>query len=114
MQLQKMAFAIDTIVTSNWEFQMGISHLLMGQYDEAIGRLNRGVEPPAPFFHAYVFLAWTYVELDRLNDANSAIKTVLAMIPHYTITHAAKLYAFRIDEVRGRLLECLRQAGMPE
>jgi tetratricopeptide (TPR) repeat protein len=114
LQMMEKAFSIDTIVPANWEFQRGLSHLLLHQYDEAIDRFNRAVEPPTTFFHAYLFLAWTYVELDRLDDANSAIGTLLEIIPHYTVPQAAGLYVFRADEVHARLLECLRKAGLPE
>ena len=30
LQLQEKAFSIDTVVPKNWEFQMGLSHLLLG------------------------------------------------------------------------------------
>jgi adenylate cyclase len=55
LKMAKKAFSIEMIVPPNWEYQMGLSHLLLGQYDEAIARFNRAVEPPYPFFHAYNF-----------------------------------------------------------
>jgi|GEM_PF-2400655 tetratricopeptide (TPR) repeat protein len=110
----KKAFSIEMIVPPNWEYQLGLSHLLLGQYDEAIARFNRAVEPPYPFFHAYIFLAWTYLELDQPDNANGAIKALLKIMPHYTITLAAKIYVFRIDEIRNRLFDSLRKAGLPE
>ena len=114
LKMMEKAFTIEMIVPRNWEFQMGLSHLLLGQHDQALARFNRAVEPPAAFFHAYIFLAWTYVELDRLDDADRAIKSLLDIIPHYSISLAAKIYVFRIDEVRDRLLDSLRKAGLPE
>ena len=52
--------------------------------------------------------------MDRTGDANDAVKTVLEITPQYTVKEAARIYPFRIDEVRGRLLDSLRKAGLPE
>ena len=114
LQLMEKAFTIEMIVPKNWEYQMGLSHLLLGQYDKALARFNRAVERPAAFFHAYIFLAWTYVKLDRPDDANGAIKELLEIMPHYTIKLAAKIYVFRKDEVCNRLFDSLHKVGLPE
>ncbi len=63
---------------------------------------------------AYVFLARAYVELDQLDDANDAIKTVLKNNPQYTLKAAARRYPYRIDEEHNRFLDSLRKAGLPE
>jgi hypothetical protein len=59
-------------------------------------------------------LAWTYLKLDQPNDANGAIKGLLKIMPHYTIALAAKVYVFRIDEIRNQLFDSLRKVGLPE
>jgi hypothetical protein len=35
-------------------------------------------------------------------------------MPHYTIALAAKVYVFRIDEIRNQLFDSLRKVGLPE
>ena len=92
---------------------MGLSCLLLGQYDEALGRFKRSIER-APHGPAYLFLAWTNIELNRLSDANDAIKTVLDMNPLYTLKDVERIYPFRLDEDRDRFLDSLRKAGLPE
>ena len=71
--MMEKAFAIDTFVPPNWEFQIGTSRLLLGQYDEAVAGFNRAIERAPKFGPAYLYLACAYVELDRLSDANHAI-----------------------------------------
>ena len=109
------AFSIDTIVPPNWELQMGLSHLLLRQYDEALARFKRSVERIPKFIPAYVYLACTYVESDRLDDARETKKTILEISPQYTLKDVARIFsAYRIDEVRNRFLDSLHKAGLPE
>ncbi len=44
LEMLEKAFSIDTIAPPNWELQMGLSHLLLRQYDEALARFKRSVE----------------------------------------------------------------------
>jgi TolB-like protein len=116
LQMQERAFSIDTFGPPNWEFQAGLSHLLLRQYDEALAGFNRAIERAPNFTPAHLVSAWAYVESDRLDDANNAIKTVLEIIPHFTLKGVARIHAFpyRLDEVRDRFLDSLRKAGLPE
>jgi len=114
LEMLEKAFSLDTFVPPIREYQVGHSHLLLRQYDEAITRLNRMVERAPKFIFAYVFLACAYIGLDRLDDARDAIKTVLEISPQYTVKDAAKVLPYRIDEVRNRIVDGLRKAGLPE
>ena len=86
----------------------------MHQYDEALTKLNHMIERAPKFTPAYLHLAWAYVELDRLDDAKNAIKTVLEITPDFTLKEVARIYAYRIDEVRDRFFDSLGTAGLPE
>ena len=116
LRMHEKAFSIDTMVPPNWEYQAGLSHFLLRQYDEALVRFNRAIERAPNFTPAHLLLAWAYVELDRLDDAKNAIKTVLKIIPNFTLKEVARMHAYpyRIDEVRDRFLDSLRIAGLPE
>ena len=74
----------------------------------------RAVERVPKFTNTYVFMACAYVELDRLDDARDTIKALLEVAPQYTLKDLARLYAYRVDEVRNRFLDSLRKAGLPE
>jgi tetratricopeptide (TPR) repeat protein len=112
--LQEKAFSIDTVVPPNREYELGLSHLLLRQYDQAIAGFNRAIERAPKFTPAYMVLACAYVELDRLDDARGAIKRLLEITPHYTVKELARRFPFRIDEVRNRIVDGLRKAGLPE
>ncbi len=108
------AISLDTFAPPLWEFYAGLSHYLLRQYDEALTRFNRVIEQTPKFVHAYDYLACAYVEMNRLEDARDTIKAVLKIKPEFTLKDAARIYVFRIDEDRNRVLNGLREAGVPE
>ncbi len=63
---------------------------------------------------AHVHLACTYVELDRADDARGTIKTLLEIVPQYTVKEVARIFPYRVDEDRNRILDNLRKAELPE
>ena len=114
LQMMERAFNIDTIAPANWEFQVGLSHLLLRQVDEALARFNRAIERAPKYITTYVYLPWALVELGRLDDASDAIEKLREIAPHFTLKYVARTSPFRIDEDRNRFLDCLRKAGMQE
>ena len=114
LEMFEKAFSIDTFVPPIWEFQVGISHFLLRQYDQAVSRFLSAIERAPKLIHAYTYLACAYVGLDRLDDARGAIKTALEIAPQFTVKEAARIFAYRVDEVRNRMLDALRKAGLPE
>jgi TolB-like protein/Flp pilus assembly protein TadD len=108
------AFSLDTFAPPIWEYYAGKSHYLLRQYDQALTRFNRMVEWAPKFIHSYAYQACAYVELDRLDDARDAIKTLLGITPQYTLMEAARTMPFRRDEDCNRVLGALRIAGLPE
>ena len=93
-----------------WEAYAGVSHFLLRQYDEALATVER-----APKLHiTYAYMASAQAELDRLDDARGTIKTLLKLAPHFTLKEVARIWPFRIDEDRNRVLDGLRKAGLPE
>ena len=114
LQLIEKAFSIEKVVPPSWEFQLGLSHLLMRQYDQALARFSRAIERAPKITPAYLHSACAYVELGRLDDARDAVQTVLEITPQFTLKGGAKKYPYRTDEDRNRFLDNLRKAGVPE
>jgi len=114
LQMMEKAFRIDTFAPPNWEYQVGLSRLLLRQYDEALAGFSRAIERAPKFIPAHLMLASVYMELDRLDDARGAVKTILEIAPQYTVKWLTKMVPYRIDEDRNQFLDNLRKAGLPE
>ena len=113
-QMIERAFSIEAFAPPIWEFYAGTSHYFLRQYDQALARFHRAIERFPKSFFCYAFLACTYVELDRLDDASDATKTVQEISPEFTVAWFDIFYPFQDDEVRNRFLDSLRKAGLPE
>ncbi len=87
---------------------------MLRHYDQALAKFDRAIEGASKFTPAYLHSACAYVELDRLGDAREMIKAALEISPQHSLKEVAKIYPYRIDEVRNRILNNLRKAGVPE
>lgn len=114
LEMLKSAIDLDTFYPPTWDANMGHSHLLLHQYDEAVARLLKAIERAPKFSYAYVFLACAYVELDHLDDAHKAVKKAIEISQRLTVQEFARIFPYRSDVVRSRILDDLHKAGMPE
>jgi tetratricopeptide (TPR) repeat protein len=71
---------------------LGVSYYVLGQFEEAIGAFQRGVELWPLFPPNQAYLAITYLRLDRKDEALAAWRS------HLTLTNAGPCAAFWIEE----------------
>ncbi len=109
------AFRMDPLLPPSFEFQLAHSCLLLGRFDEALARYSFVIERLPKFGPCYLFLASTFVELDRLGDARDAIRSALEINPPYTLKEVTRMWSvYRIVEMGQRFIDNLRKAGLPE
>ncbi len=114
LELLDKAYHLDPITPAGWDFMVGFSYLILRRYDEAETRF-RNVIDRVPFFpFPYQFLASTYMDLGRVDEAREQIQALLAMNSRWTLHDADRIYPFLSDDTRRRFLEGLRKAGLPE
>jgi TolB-like protein len=114
LEMIEKAFRLESVPPPIFEYYAGQSHLMLRQYDHALSRFKRMVEQAPKIIFGHILLACTYVELDQLDEAHSAIREALEIAPQYSVKEAARIFAYRYDEDRERILDCLREAGLPE
>jgi adenylate cyclase len=113
LEMMDKAFGLDTFTPPLWDFTVGLAHLLMRQYDLALAGLNRMCERVPNHAYVHLFLAWAYIEMDRVADARDAVKRAVELMPQLTIKEMMRIFPFRLDEHRNRFLDALRKAGLP-
>jgi adenylate cyclase len=114
LEMLEKAISLDTFAPPTWEFNVGVAHYLLRQYDEALSNLNRMIVRSPKFGPAYLWRACVLLELGQAEDARKEIKAALEITPKYTIKQVDKMWHYRIDEFRNRFLGSLRKAGLPE
>jgi len=96
---------------------LAIGYRLTGQYDQAIDALESWLPRANPRSELpYLFLAFTYEEAGRGEEAQVAVAEVLKRNSKASIEHYAKsnLFPYKNPAEIDRVLNSLRSAGMPE
>ncbi len=102
-----------------WMGFAGFAKLHLGSYEQAVAWYRRAIEANRNYPQVYFSLAATLAQLNRLDQARSAVKAGLALNPTYTISRARVLWTAMSDDptyLAGLepILDGLRKAGLPE
>jgi adenylate cyclase len=94
---------------------MGLSHYVARHYSEALPLLRECVSRTPNYRHAHTWLAATFAQLGRREEAVAAAAEVLRIEPSYTIRGTQRwVSCFKLSEHRDHFVEGLRKAGLPE
>jgi tetratricopeptide (TPR) repeat protein len=102
-----------------WMNVAGVAKLHLGSYEQAAAWLRRSVDANRNYPLAVFHLAAALAQLDRLDEARSAVKAGLALNPTFTISRVRASRTARTDDPTclaqlERIFEGLRKAGVPE
>jgi adenylate cyclase len=89
---------------------LGVSHMLLKQYDKAIDVFRKGLEIQPDNAVGLVHLAATYSLAGRQEDASKTAAQFLKLNPKFSLETWAKQY--KDPAVREQLVNALRQAGL--
>jgi adenylate cyclase len=93
---------------------LGFAHYMLKPYTQALLALRDCVSR-APYLRAgHTWLAATYGQLGRIEDARTEAAEVLRIQPNYTIGRSSKPMAFKNADDNEHFREGLRKAGLPE
>ena len=97
----------------------GAAKLHLCRWDQAVAWFRRSIEANRNFPYAYFRLAAALAQLDRLDEARSAVKAGLALNPAFAVSRARALWAAMSDDPTylaqlEPILEGLRKAGVPK
>ena len=110
----QQALKVDSFVSPSWDVHVGLSKILLDDYENAITALNRATERAPEYFPPYVFKAWALAELRKLDASQETVKSLMEIAPNVSIEGFSKMLPFKSKDVSGRLVEALRSAGLPD
>jgi TolB-like protein len=100
-----------------WMHIIGMANLFLGRDEEAVAWLRRGTETNRNYSLSRFYLAAALAHCVNLVEASGAVEAGLALDPTFTIAHF-RAGAYSDNPVylagRERLIEGMRQAGVPE
>ncbi len=102
-----------------WMGMAGFAKLHLGSYEQAVAWYRRAIEANRNYPQMYFSLAAALAQLNRLDQARSAVKAGLALNPTYTISRARAAWAAMSDDPTyltslELILDGLRKASVPE
>jgi TolB-like protein len=102
-----------------WMGRAGLANLHLRRWEQAIAWYQRSIEANRNFPYIYFVLGAGLAQLGRLEEAHSATRVGLAMIPSFTVARFHATWAAMSDDPIylsqfEPLLEGMRKAGVPE
>jgi len=102
-----------------WMSIGGVAKLHLGSYDQAVTWCRRAIEANRNYPLPYFVLAAALAQLDRVDEAHSAVKAGLALNPTFAISRAHASWMAMSDNPTylasiEPVLDGLRKAGLPE
>jgi TolB-like protein len=102
-----------------WMGRAGLANLHLQRWVQAIAWYQRSIEANRNFPYIYFVFGAGLAQLGRLDEARSATKAGLALIPAFTITRFHATWAAMSDNLTylsqfKPILEGMRKAGVPE
>jgi adenylate cyclase len=93
-------------------FELGLSYHLTGQYEEAISAFKKLLTRNPNFLAAHLYLAASYSELGREEEARAELAEVLRSSPDFSLEGWGQRLPSKNPEEKERLLAGLREAGL--
>ena len=97
----------------NCHFGIGLAHFAAARYDDAIAWIQRGLAERPSAVWVYRSYAAALAHAGRLDEARAAVATLRGAYPGITIAMARATSPTSV-EIRERILDGLREAGLPE
>jgi adenylate cyclase len=93
---------------------LGVCHMWMEQYEEAIPFLERSLKYTPGSADKLMLLAACYAGSDRDDEARATIEKALKSSPGLTVKQFIHGFAQKDHAAKERLADLLRKAGMPD
>jgi adenylate cyclase len=99
-----------------WDYllNVGFSNYLLGNYTQAIEILEKAQERNENAIPIKLFLAASYVQANRLSDAEWTVDQIQILNPATTLSHTAEATILTKSKLKNQFLNDLRIAGLPE
>ena len=91
----------------------GTAHVVCGRYEDALAAAKRAIEVDPKFASAHRLMAITLGYLGRSEEAKLAAQRMLELAPNFTVSRYSSVFPLKDADLRKRMAELLRAAGVP-
>ena len=93
---------------------LAYAYLLMDRHQEAIETAREAIKIDPDYIYTYHVLAIAHSELGQVKEAHAAAENILRIEPKGSISTYEQCQPYRDEKLRDRIIEGLRNAGLPE
>jgi adenylate cyclase len=93
-------------------YRLGKAHHTMGQQEEALSALKKAANIRPNFWAIQLYLAATYIDLGREEEARAAADEVRRIFTKFSLERFAKRLKYKDQAVKERLIDAWRKAGL--
>ena len=97
-------------VADSWT---ALGHYVLESYDETVEWCHRALRQNGDFIYTLVTMLAAYGQLDRKNDAQECLQSLLRLVPKPSEPFVRMCYPFPDDALIRRFLDGLVKAGVP-
>jgi adenylate cyclase len=108
----EQAMRLNPRYPATYLYTVGHAHYLMRRHQEALAALGRVTARNPDWFPAHAFLAATYAELGRLDEARRAAREALRISPEMTVREASARLPYHDPAMLARAVDAFRAAGL--
>ena len=110
--LVKNAMRLNPMYPAYYLWELGHSYFLTGRYEEAIETLKRVLDRNSDFMPAHVFLAASYSEIGREEEARAEAAEIERLSPWTSLEAGTQRLPYKNKAILKRLFDSLRKAGL--
>ncbi|MBI3796130.1 MAG: adenylate/guanylate cyclase domain-containing protein [Deltaproteobacteria bacterium] len=111
VEMVKRAMRLNPHYPVNYHLILAFTDRLAGQYEEAIAAAKKALARQPNFAPCYFALAFSYAQLDRLEEARAAGAELQRLVPNFSLEGWKQMAAFKDPALLERDLAALRKAG---
>lgn len=108
----KTAMQINPHHPFNYFFHLGQAYFTLGDYANAIDAFNSGLESNPASERLHVWLAASYAQAGRMDDAEWEVEQVRTLNPEFSVSALLDAFPFKDVRDRDRFIDGLRKAGL--
>jgi adenylate cyclase len=110
--LVKKAMRLNPMYPVYYLWELGHAYFLTGRYEEAIETLKRVLDRNSDFMPAHVYLAASYSEIGREEEARAEVAEIERLNPQASLEALRPRLSYKDQAVPERLFDSLRKAGL--
>ncbi|MBL3588971.1 MAG: tetratricopeptide repeat protein [gamma proteobacterium endosymbiont of Lamellibrachia anaximandri] len=108
------AIRLNPVIPASYSEILGEILFLQGNYSNAIASFERALQINPSHMRARMWLIVTLAQLGKLDEVQWQVAELMLLNSGFSLARLEYAFPFRDQSVRNRLLQGLRQAGLPE